>query len=1085
MRILHISDIHWRGIARHKEYTKAFEKLFNDAKNIIKPDVIVNTGDTFHTKTQGITPEYIERMSWMLRCMGDIAPTYTLLGNHDGNLTNLTRQDAITPIHNAVNHPNTHLFSTETVRVLDTDELVIDFDAYSPFDKDSWDRMKLETVQTRNRDNKHVRVALFHGSVNGCIMDNGWALPEGECKVTDFVGYDFVLMGDIHKRQAMAYRVDHAGTTKQWMGYPGSFIQQSYGEEESKGVLIWDIRARNDWDVTYHQIETYQPFGTYEWQGTPEATIREIVKTNGSVKPGSRFRISSQTPILEHLERQTIDTLKDTWKADDVIFKSEFQVRLDGISTDTVQVDKKNLRNSADSLWKLYEEFLETNKSMYNLTTRQQAQAKEILTQYLATYNNTTPDVTGASGGTWSIRWLEWDNTFGYGENNKINFDALDGLVGIFGPNQIGKSSIVGTICYALFNGTDRGSIKNNDVVNWGKDYCSAKIRFSVAGDDYVVERKTTKTYNKSGKLTDKVVNSVQLWKVIADDSGNEILDPRNSISTTDTDKEIRRLIGSQEDFLLTAFAAQDDLHKFIKEGSTKRKKHLNRFLELDIFESLFKMSKEEFAKLSSMSTIMSEEEWMKQISSISMAMERNSTKVDKLTEEMNTLSESRDKLNAWFAQYEHALKTATMVKQLFNERDSVAHDITATQEEIAKFDSLITDLQQEKVGIEAKIAGQSLTELELKMSTNDKTIQRSYEQHAELKELESKYKALEKESKKLQLVPCEGQYPKCMFITSAHEASVSMPSVKESLERARHEFTQKQYEVDRVIQQQEQISKDLKELSSDISAISLLENKIQLAESQAASAQKRLETFVAKKERLDATCSDMILVDSDNKSEYDEKKQALGDITVKLLELNKENVQILSEIGVLKNKLDTKTQEMEAAKELVETASVHQSIMDALSKRGIPAMILQTQLPTISYEANKLLQQANVNFHVELSADTSSNDMDVFLVNPRQGNDKKSIIELCSGMEKTMISLALRFALIRLSSLAKPNFVIVDEGFGSLDANNMPGVLSLMRLISSHFKSVLLIAHEDYIKESVDTVIEIEKNSEHARVTA
>lgn len=97
MRILHISDIHWRGIARHKEYTKAFEKLFNDAKNIIKPDVIVNTGDTFHTKTQGITPEYIERMSWMLRCMGDIAPTYTLLGNHDGNLTNLTRQDAITP----------------------------------------------------------------------------------------------------------------------------------------------------------------------------------------------------------------------------------------------------------------------------------------------------------------------------------------------------------------------------------------------------------------------------------------------------------------------------------------------------------------------------------------------------------------------------------------------------------------------------------------------------------------------------------------------------------------------------------------------------------------------------------------------------------------------------------------------------------------------------------------------------------------------------------------------------------------------------------------------------------------------------
>jgi len=108
VKICHLSDIHWRGIQRHKEYTNAFTELFEQLKKI-SPDIIVNTGDVFHTKTQGITPEIIERLSWMFRSLANIAPIYTILGNHDGNLTNLTRQDIISPIHDAISHPRAHL----------------------------------------------------------------------------------------------------------------------------------------------------------------------------------------------------------------------------------------------------------------------------------------------------------------------------------------------------------------------------------------------------------------------------------------------------------------------------------------------------------------------------------------------------------------------------------------------------------------------------------------------------------------------------------------------------------------------------------------------------------------------------------------------------------------------------------------------------------------------------------------------------------------------------------------------------------------------------------------------------------------
>ena len=67
-------------------------------------DFIYVGGDIAHTKTQ-ISPEFVEMCSNFLSALADIAPTYIILGNHDGNLRNSSRQDAITPIVEALRHP--------------------------------------------------------------------------------------------------------------------------------------------------------------------------------------------------------------------------------------------------------------------------------------------------------------------------------------------------------------------------------------------------------------------------------------------------------------------------------------------------------------------------------------------------------------------------------------------------------------------------------------------------------------------------------------------------------------------------------------------------------------------------------------------------------------------------------------------------------------------------------------------------------------------------------------------------------------------------------------------------------------------
>ena len=55
VRIIHLADIHYRGLSRHSEYRRAFTGMFDELREL-KPDMIVVCGDIVHSKTQGITP---------------------------------------------------------------------------------------------------------------------------------------------------------------------------------------------------------------------------------------------------------------------------------------------------------------------------------------------------------------------------------------------------------------------------------------------------------------------------------------------------------------------------------------------------------------------------------------------------------------------------------------------------------------------------------------------------------------------------------------------------------------------------------------------------------------------------------------------------------------------------------------------------------------------------------------------------------------------------------------------------------------------------------------------------------------------
>lgn len=74
-----------------------------------------------------------------------------------------------------------------------------------------------------------------------------------------------------------------------------------------------------------------------------------------------------------------------------------------------------------------------------------------------------------------NIQWkpirFEFSNMFSYGEDNKIDFTKLNGLMGLFAPNEAGKSSIFDAISFCLYDKSSRAFKAQNILNNRKTDF--------------------------------------------------------------------------------------------------------------------------------------------------------------------------------------------------------------------------------------------------------------------------------------------------------------------------------------------------------------------------------------------------------------------------------------------------------------------------------------------------------------------------------------------------------------------------------------------------------------------------------------
>ncbi len=1053
MKFAHIADTHIKNLKYHYEYGIVFEKLYETLRKE-NVDYIIHCGDIAHTKTQ-ISPEFVEMCTKFFRNLADIAPTYIILGNHDGNLKNSSRQDALTPIAEALEHPQLHLLKNSGEVVLDNFAAL---NVLSVFDEDNW---------VAPSDPEKVNIALYHGSISGVKTDTGYVMTHGEHPIEIFEGHDYAFLGDIHKTNQI---LDEEGRVR----YCGSTVQQNHGETNDKGYLVWDIKDKESYTCKHIVLENPIPFVTINL--TPKGKMPKGVQ----VPEGCRLRLVTQNNLPLDVMRRATDIAKRRFKPVSITRLNRSQGERGNVQDMAQDLEVQDLRD-IEVQEKLIKEYLKDYEVEADLMDKVLALNSK--------YNKIAEDNEEISRNVnWKLRSLEFDNLFNYGESNSINFDNLNGIVGIFGKNYSGKSSIIDSLLFTMFNSTSKNDRKNLNVINQNRDSCFGKATISIGNLDYTIERSASKYVKKlKGETSLEAKTSADFSVYCPIEGDNESL---NGTSRGETDKNIRKVFGNLDDFLYSSMASQLDSLSFIKEGSTKRKEILANFLDLKFFDSKYKLASEDATPISIEMKKLQDRDFNQEITELREDLEKKESDLkEKKTlckEYKNSTQECatevaiiREKIRSIPAEVIDVVKVRKDLRhkksQMVSTRDQVQEDKQGRDSKKNEYRAIcdfietysrdtlygerenIETLRNDIVGLKEK----------LKNEQSDK------------KRNATKAKMLEDHEYDPDChYCCENPFVKDALVAEANisENNKIINTIQDSIDLIDEQVASLDPKlVETKIQAYEKILAERDGLSNSITNLDLKIDKNEACISTLLVEIERLEHKVSEYETNKDAIENLESLNSKLASlEYDQKNYEL-----KSEQCNNEVLNLYKAVGSAEEKVKIIQTQKHSFETLQEEYSAFDLYRQCMHPNGIAFDVIRKKLPVINEEIGKILSNI-VDFEVFFEDDGKR--LDIFIKHPLY--DARPL-EMGSGAEKTISAMAIRLALLSVSSLPKGDIFVLDEPGTALDEENMQGFVDILSIIRSYFKTVLLISHLDTLKDCVDMQITIDKKDGYASVNA
>jgi DNA repair protein SbcC/Rad50 len=174
----------------------------------------------------------------------------------------------------------------------------------------------------------------------------------------------------------------------------------------------------------------------------------------------------------------------------------------------------------------------------------------------------------------------------------------------------------------------------------------------------------------------------------------------------------------------------------------------------------------------------------------------------------------------------------------------------------------------------------------------------------------------------------------------------------------------------------------------------------------------------------------------------------------------------------------------------------IHDELAKAFGKNGIQTLMIENVLPQLEAETNQLLSRLSANqLHVQFvtqkmgrngkpsKKNTKLIDTLDILIADAQGT---RAYETYSGGEAFRINFAIRLALAKLLAQragAALQLLIIDEGFGTQDAEGCDRLIASINAISPDFACILTVTHMPHLKEAFQARIEVHKTTGGSQV--
>jgi len=966
---------------------------------------------------------------------GFTIPTVVILGNHDMNLNNMHRVDAVSPVLDVIKNPNIHFIKENGLFEL----------GGATWNHMAVDKTPADYIRAKDFDATY-KIAMHHGAVNTAKTDIGYQISNEHVGIDLFEGHDITLLGDIHKP---AQFLDDAKT----IAYPGSLIQQNHGETLIHGILVWDLERRT---ADFAEIENEYGYVTIETQGP------SIINAPARIPKRPRIRIKFNGTSAADMKK-LIASIRKKYAVEDITIQRTIG------STEIAASSSLAIGNVRDVEYQntLLTEYIDNN--FPQATTQEQDAIRHIN----RTINSKLPAVESVRHTTWHPISFEFDNMFSYGEGNILNFENLQDVCGLFAANTSGKSSLLDAITYTIFDKCSKTG-KANEVLNNKKDWFRGVFRFEMNGVIYTIERRGTQ--NKKKETHVKV--DVNFYTESENLNGEE---------RSETNKNIRRYLGTYDDFILTAFSLQADNNNFIEKSQKERKDLLSQFLDITVFEQLYQLAADEIKETAGRLKEYKKTDFAEIMIQADAVISANQDTIQTLETQEDKAQENRNDLQ------NHIVKLIESKLPTTYEGPDI--DVLAQQETklVDKIETLQTDIETAEQEIsEFK---QRNAELKLLMQTryNLKEIQTNIETHNNLLEahneismqIKTQQGVIDAKEQKIKHLDAHEYDPNCKYCTSnvfvqdAIEAQDTIDSDRAILTELERRFDALETDIEAVSIYQVQrdeltyYSQTYKVTATDIERkelrLQLLESELQTRESELETCLERQESFtknetaIKHNRRIDlkiGLCKDDIEM-----------------YTEDIKEIQSQIKSLFGAIEVAKTNRGTALKNLESYQQLETEYKAYEYYLAAVQRNGIPYELVAKALPKIESEINNVLNQI-VDFNMVLNTD--GKNINGYII---YDEDNYWPLELTSGMERFISSLAIRIALINVSALPRPNFIAIDEGWGSLDSEHISAVVNLFDYFRTKFDFSIIISHVDSMRDMVDNLIEVNKTNGFSQI--